>query len=526
MPLPRWYVNVWNPDGSSRWGKEGTQTRITRAGLRMRLTAELDCGPASFTAVGALSDIPILSVVQVMAEFGGVLTPLYCGEVQRGGNRLDRAGQEYQLASLLGRLGEVTLSDTFTAPAQAAHLTLRAMIQDVINSGQLGTPSLILYDAAMIPDLGFNAKAITDAQGEYVLDVLKRLDQQGAQSNPVVKLAYGVRPDRKFFCRPASTASLAISKAQARQKPVPTNGVGTVTRVLWFVAKRPNGSWVKHLSKRVPGTDPYGARTQRRYVPQTVDPWRVPTPTYSLWQFNANRPAGAAPYSPHPLQPQPSAQDAARLADRDASPLTAPLFNLTGQYIAAQVATPEPFERLVFAAGMLGFNSNGVTGAPTLFAVAGGGVNDNIPYDGAEGGQGFTAGTLYLKTPASSAYLYNPTASNDAVGQGLTLAELRPETLNRALLDQLAQPHYRTPAEDPSELTLGTPLKPADLKPNVTYDGQGARPAEWEYTLTGDTDLTLTAFLGQFAPPDALAQAALIRAGDTNATVNALTAQT
>ena len=106
------------------------------------------------------------------------------------------------------------------------------------------------------------------------------------------------------------------------------------------------------------------------------------------------------------------------------------------------------------------------------------------------------------------------------------VGEMRAEWLDRPLLDQLAQFHFRVPAVNPADLEVSAFIPPASLTGRVTA-GTYTNPVEaWEYRLSAATGLTTAALAGQADKPEDLARAALIRARDRDATLAALTAQT
>lgn len=265
MSVKNWELRVWSPVGAGPRVIGRDESFIRSSGLRMQLTPEGDCREASFEARGDGLGIQPLDCVQFV--YGGI--PLFYGEVRTGGNIRDRFGQRYTLRSLKQRLGEVTLSGGFTAPQQPAHLTVQAILKDVANQ-LYGT---ILFDEALCPDLGFDLAPVRASNHQTALALLEKIAEAGKAFG--VTAVFGVRPDRKFFCRAADIGALELTQGELTGATHFTEPVAEVvcTAVLWYLMQAGTGAsmtWITHLS-RAPEADLYGERVRLVTLSQGLD---------------------------------------------------------------------------------------------------------------------------------------------------------------------------------------------------------------------------------------------------------------
>lgn len=493
-----WKLNVWTPTGTGPRTIERDHTFIRSTGLRMKVAPEGDGIEASFDAKGAGLLIPPLSAVQVVHRSGGVETPVYYGQVRQGGNARDVHGERYVLRSLALKLKHAILPVTFSTPKQPAHLTMRAILQAVLPQ----LDGLILYDETLIPDLQFDALEIKAANAQPAWAFLERLQQDGKGLGVDVRL--GVRADRKFYCQAARTDTLALTLEQlARVKWNAPEAEDPCTAVQWLIARRPDGSsWVTHDSLNA------AAITQHGHWTKPATPGANVKVLYS----------GEGTYTATGSQ-EPLATDAdkalrkAILTDGRRGSENGSWINL-GVTSTLSLTLTGPAD-LVDLSGI----STGQDAIRITRQDPGGPVTElyQVTTQGEWGGvlQGpFLTGTVFKVEGVSAQY---PRAY---------VGEMRAEWLDRPLLDQLAEFHYRVPAVNPADLEVNAFLPPASLTGRVSA-GTYENPVEaWEYRLSAATGLTTAALAGQADKPEDLARAALIRARDRDATLAALTAQT
>lgn len=479
-------------------------------GIRARLTPDGDCVEMTFDAVGRDLALGPLTALQFNMEIDGILTPLFLGEIRQGGNLRDVEGQAYTVRGMSARLGEVTLSPGFSAPAQAAHLTVRALIQDVIASGQLGAPSLVTYDEALCPDLGFDCRKVVDAMQQPPAALLKQIAEDGAAMG--VQVRWGVRPDGRFFCAPARTTVRDVTTETPEVEWKPPVAETPCTTVLWFVGKQPDGTMITHLS-RSPDAAVYGDRVKALSVPATVPAWKTVSATYRL-RLGVSSPNLVI------ADPQPAFDLTALTDGATAANAAQQVFSSASNYVLVEIFG-DGVERVVYAGQSL--HSYLLTGlkAPGNTLI--------FPNATDRTAAGWTTGMRYV--PAGQAfYLVNGTHDSANTTEQLSLAELRAEAVDTELLDGLAEYHYRSPAQEPAEIQTTTPVPPLLLPGRVRLvppDGPTYEHAleAVEYRLTDD-GLLMGWLAGQADDPTALTQAELIRRSDRQAVITAVTATT
>lgn len=479
-------------------------------GIRARLTPDGDCVEMTFDAVGRDLALTPLTALQFNVDFGGTLIPVFFGEIRQGGNLRDVDGHTYTVRGMSARLGEVTLSPEFSTPKQAAHLTVRTLIQDVITSGQLGSPSLVTYDEALCPDLGFDCRKVVDAMQQPPAALLRQIQEDGAAMG--VQVRWGVRPDGKFFCTVARTTVRDVTLEAPEVEWKPPIAETPCTAVLWWVAKRPDGTWITHLS-RSPDAAVYGDRVTALSVPATVPSWKTVPATIRL-RLGATSPnlqvAGSQPTF-----------DLTTLTDgATAANAAQQVFSSASNYVLIEVFG-NGVERVVYAGQSLhGYLLTGLKLPDANLLTAN--VTDQTA-------AGWATGTRYVP-PGRAAYFVNATHDSANSTEQLSFAELRAEAVDTDLLDGLAEFHYRSPAQEPAEIQTTTPVAPLQLPGRVRLvppDGPAYEHAleAVEYRLTDD-GLLMGWLAGQADDPTALAQAELIRRSDRQAVITAVTATT
>lgn len=514
-----WRFRAWPPTGTaSPRIIPHDDSWVKSSGLRMKLTPDGNCEEASFISAGAGLLVPSLSTVQVqyLNPQGNTWDNLFYGEVRQGGNARDTKGEQYFLRSLLLRLGEVTLPVGFSTPKQAAHLTVRAIIQAAIASGQLGTPSLVTYDALLCPDLGFDCRPITDANGQDPLSLLEQIRQDGAGFG--VTVALGVNPDGAFFCTPARTFSVEVFDQDLVHPPTwqPPNAEKVYTAVEWYAGRRQNGKWFTYLSV-APEAGQYGLRVTRETAPNHPDLWLPAQGSHGFW----TSPDGLAwTYA----SPQP-AYDATLLRDGLAGPTDPALSqNLPSKFGELRFISTGRIDRVRWGGALFSVGAS-VSSVPSRVV--------GLPTSGpdmrlGDAGAGYAAAVLYRPDGADfrTVGLRNASALGDATAMSFTVEEFHPERLNTELLDQLARNFYRFPAQEPADIETRPYRSPDELGGRLVYGTYNRAVEAWEYRLTAGRGLTLAAMTGQADDPRALAQAELIKARDRDSVIQALTAPT
>ncbi|MFD1729859.1 hypothetical protein ACFSC4_30375 [Deinococcus malanensis] len=214
MNILNWRLRVWPAAGAAQPRIiERDTSWVLPAGFALPLTPEGDAREGRFPAKGSGIQLPTLSAVQFQIETApDVWTSLYYGEVKQGGNARDVKGENYVLRSLSRSLGEVVVPEGFSTPDQAAHLTIRAIVEAVLPD----LAGIVEYDALLVADLGFTFGAIRNGNQQTALALIEAVVAAGAalQVNDVptpVHAVYGVNPDRKYFCQVRKTDTVVLT---------------------------------------------------------------------------------------------------------------------------------------------------------------------------------------------------------------------------------------------------------------------------------------------------------------------------
>lgn len=487
-------------------------------GLRLQL-ARGDCREATWTAVGRDLALPPLTPTQVQVRVNGVWTAVWFGEVRIGGNARDVDGESYTLRGMSRTFDEVILSDGFAQPAQAAHLTLRAAFQDVISSGQWGTPSLVLFDEARFTDLGFDFPEVKDGAQQTLAGLIEAVQATGTRE--YVDVWVGVRPDRYAFARPAAqTVRIITGEISARPQWRSPVAETPYTAVLWYLGKRGNGRPLTYLS-RSESARVYRTRIKRLTPGPDLTYWQAAPGTWTWVTYD-----GAGRYVP--LNPQPPLAAFGVLRDGKAGTEDGGLgMTQDGTRLGLLFETPYPFQRITYT-GRAYSGTPGSLGSDVATLVA---VPDETGYvvaPLAEHGAGWAAGSITLDAPATRVLFANRASLGDATQTTLILTEFRADLIDPRDLDSAAQYHYAPPAREPAELETQVFVAPDDLPGRVRLDDPDFGPAyergldAVEYRIT---DNLYTAYLTEQADdPGKLAQAALIKKRDDAAVITAVTA--
>lgn len=464
-------------------GKSPENSFIFRSGLKMQVTPEGDCREATFMAKGAGLGLRPLDIVEISCDG----QRLFAGELRVGGNTRDVTGHQYTVRSLALRLKEVVIPDGWSAPQQSASATVRSLIESVLP--QLGGAFSIGTIA-----LPFDCRAIKNANQQNPYALLEQIAQDGAAMG--IDVRFGVNAQRQFFCQPKSTGGMGmpseLTAATRWDAPVAET---PCTAVLWYVARKSDGSWLTHMSQ-APEAGQYGVRVKPVSLTSDVGIWRTAAHTLTVEQ---------AP----PL----SAEEEGRLMDADqTSGVT--VSPTSGQAARVILTLNEPALRI-------GLNLSWQR-------------NENL-----------SPGSLKIEIPGSmvaqlpsiaipSDPQTDPTLINTVEGGGaplpagttltmegkpdkkLKLFTFRPITPDTALLDRLARFHYNIPHEAAGDIEV------RGLYPIGAGQIDGVPIAAYEYRISADRGVCTGILLGQADDPNKLAQAELIKARDNQATINAL----
>ncbi len=493
-----------SPDQGDIFGSDGR-------GIRAQVTPDGDCREAVFTARGASLQVPPLSAVQIeYEEATGLWTPIFFGEVRQGGNPRNVTGEDYVLRGLAQRLREAALPPGFSTPKQPAHLTVRAIIISAIGSGALGRgfsgaddvsdvgggAPLVEYDEALCPDLGFDGRELRSTDGLTAYELLEKIAQDGAGLG--VTVAWGVRPDRKFFfkARRADVLPLVAESLIAEEWKAPIAET-PVTVVRWYIAKRADGTPITYDS-RSPLAETYADRLRSIPLDSTAIPWAPVPGEYGM--------AGG-----QHLNGFTRSLSDGRLYRNGTVTSSISWLKFDSSADMVLTLTPsQPFSRIV-----LDGNSSGI--ALTLFA----------------GGQSFPIGVLtagerifYVEGSGDVTLTAATPEGSGASGLSgiLTLFEFRADRIDHQTLDRMAEYHYSFPASEPADLEFEGFRAPADLSGRVQLGTYERAVEVWEYRLTDDRGLTMGVLTGQADDPYKLAQALLLKRQASNAVITAVSA--
>ncbi|GGO19466.1 hypothetical protein GCM10008949_03850 [Deinococcus humi] len=517
---------VYTPGGSYLKTIERDATHLRNTGMRLQVTSEGDGLEARFDAKGAGILIPPLHTVQIRYKVNDDFRAIYYGQVRQGGNSRNVDGEAYILRSLALRLDAVTLSPGFTTPEQPAHLTVRALMEDVVASGQLG--STIQYFDARVIDLGFNARAVEKSNSQMAGALLRQLVEDGVGLG--VDVRYGVDASTYFYCRPAvgSVLTLAPEERGAIEQLSPV-AEKPVTAVQWFLAQDENKDAVTYIS-RSPESELGNTWTKNLAIdPNRVPAWAKAEGTYQWVDAAGADITGSVSYSFISPEGNVSTEGYELLRDGVMKSNSGRLSAIVPQGGRLRFTPSLPHRRARIAvAGAPVELSDGSTAGVRLLRTMQDGTTQAVGVPIGAGAGAFGESTLYTDDPGVgvTAYTLEATAT---VGTGGTvvwnLFEFRAEALDTALLDRLAKFHYSLPAVNPADVTLKTFRTPDQLTEQVELDDGPMPVAAWEYRISGGRGLECAALLGQRLAPEVLAQASLIRALDNEAVITAVTAR-
>lgn len=488
----------------SEWSMSPGDFRyVFRSGLRLQVTPEGDCREATFTAKGEGVGLLPLNAVQI--SYDG--TPIFYGEVRVGGNPHDVDGHQFTLRSLSLRLKEVTIPEGWSAPQQSASETVRSLIAAVLP--QVGGA----FSIGQIT-LPFDCRPIANAQQQNPYALLEQIASDGAGLG--VKVRFGVNANREFFCVPAREDVTTLSGDMLTGQSRWTASVAETpcTAVLWYVARKPDGSWLTYLSQ-APEASVYGLRVKPVSFSNDKGLWRKVDTSFSYWESDDAQ---------NWTQADPAKKvDPKILADGEAGASSNVTF--TKPYGRIRVHFQETPTRIVGTASVTwNFPNSDITYQDSALLAARQGDAISPPQWGSLTYYpfGWSPDLLDIYPFKRDPSLLSNGAKADKVT--LSVSEARGEILDTRLLDRLAKFHYDIPATAPADLELRG-FHP-DRAGNVTLNGWQSPVDAWEYRLSADRGMCTGILAGQRDDPNKLAQAELIKARDQRAVIQAITGTT
>jgi hypothetical protein len=502
-------------------------------GLRWSLTPEQICQEMTLVArngavngVGGLGFHPLDLVTLEVSADGNTYTPVYYGQVRVGGNPNDYTGESMTLRGIDARLRTVPTPEGAYAQMDGGRQA-DALILDTLRTGNLGrlytlsaltaSPTLtdqqiIRYDPALLPNLGFNAPAITETNHQPLGVLLDNIVTAGAAAGFIVR--WGVRPDGYITMQVVNSTEAAWPDAQAIWKP--PNAEVIYTAVNWAVEKRQDTGKIYYYLSKGPGFALYGA--ERKEVQLIgVEPW-LPlalTPTYtgtvSTTPSGADASAtirdGSLTTSVTLTNPSAAVSASLTIPAGGAARLYVDATSSAGQVAFISIAYPSPVFTFTLRA-----NDVGNSGFTKAVYYADGFL---APYGGLPAGAVVTLQTYPLTTGGAAT---------------MTIREFRLELLNSSALDAAATAYYRTPEPEPGDLSKSGLLLPSTLGGKVRVPRVSGGPdyvgnvSVWEFTVTSTNGVRTAAKIGDPDSPDKVAQNTLIQRLAMTATAAAVQA--
>lgn len=477
--MTTWTINGRSPDDSF----------VFRSGLKMQVTPEGDCREATFMAKGAGLGLRPLDIVEISCDG----QRLFAGELRVGGNLRDVNGHQYTVRSLALRLKEVVIPADWSAPQQNASATVRSLIESVMP--QLGGAFSVGNIA-----LPFDCRAITNANQQNPYALLEQIAQDGAAMG--IDVRFGVNANRQFFCQPKSEGGMGMPGNQTGgtrwDAPVAET---PCTAVLWYVAKKPDGSWLTHMSQ-APEAAQYGVRVKPVSLTSDEGLWEVMD--RGAWKLRTKDATGT------PIEMPLTHEQIAAVTDAD---------DLNGASFAGygtlEIAYSPP--SLITRYAIIAESTQA-----TMVMSAGLPSGNSSYWSGSLHGVNAVTGKSYTPRDYQDDpfQLFGYATIDGADGKpkavALTVRQLRPERLRTELLDRLAAYHYNIPHEAAGEIEV------RGLYPLGAGLLDGVPIAAYEYRISADRGVCTAILLGQADDPSKAAQAELIKARDNQATINAL----
>lgn len=533
----------------------GNFAYVFRSGVRLQVTPEGDCREATFTAKGQGVGLKPLDAVTISVDG----TPLFYGEVRVGGNSADVNGHQFTLRSLALRLKEVVLPPNWSAPQQSANLTVRSLIEAVLP--QLG--GTITIGTINLP---FNCRPIQNANQQNPYALLEQIAADGAGMGGDYR--FGVNAQKEFFFVPQNTGSMGLSgNLTAGTRWTGPVAEAPCTAVLWYVAKSPAGDWLTYLSQSA-FVSAYGMRVKPVSITNTYGLWKLAPYTMQVSDGTTtlNNDAGVmtAMTDGTPryigtatpgIHESPGSSVRINAETDNANVYLTQTLTQGAEYLRIDVAwlngnpsgnkltitepgkaprvftaydlkrqitgTPEGSYLVKVSTSSTGkVDANGNvtttgTGETTLKLAADNSKPPPVDAPAKIEFWGLPPGTVVRLDGTS-----NPTADAALRRVDMTISELRPEAIDRALLDRLASYHYSVPSETAGE------VEATGLTLSRGGNSQWGPVAAIEYRITAARGVCTALIIGQPDDPTKLAQAELIKARDQRAVITAITSTT
>lgn len=525
----KWYLNIWSPNGAGPARAEAEETGISSSGMRLQLSPEGDCIEGVFEANGSMLLAKPLDCIQFVVDG----KPLFYGEVRIGGNVSDPGLQKFVLRSLTHRLKEVTIPVDWTAPKQAAHKTLRSLLAAVIPS----TKGCILYDENLIEELPFDCREIVNAHQQNPIALLEQIKADGAAMR--VEIAYGVRPDRYFFVKQRRWDSYTPQAKYIHTTWQTISAQTPVTAVLWFVAKRSDGSWLTHLSESYEA-QVYGRRVKAVSLSSNEGLWETARGRYELRDKTGRKDIDSEKI------------DYFQRGIKETRSLNTPIAgDILG--LGAALAVIWEASRWLYLQTHVGkgwvefvYHPHEVVDRYLLDVS---GVSGKIE-ETSETSKGENISTVWLSLPGkgkdslrrremNNMSIFYPAEEENMSGvqmsvypeEGHNVALLAvkkfiPQTINRKLLDRLATYHYRIPAGAPAEIEVDEILRPEQFCRTIVWSGGQGVVSAYEYRISAERGFLMAVYTEQREDAEQQAMAELIKQRDNAAVIRALTAGT
>jgi hypothetical protein len=475
-----------------------------------------NCLEARFT--GLASGLPIgpHSIVTLQSSTNGTdWVNRHAGEVVLSGATRSSRRSQYRTVGLAERLKTVEVPSDLTGGDAGA--VARQLVQDVIAVGSLG--SVLVYDAALIPDSGTTVGDVTNEAYHSVaamLDALVASHDVDGDGNPMV---WGVNADRKvFFGVAAGSVSLTEGSDFHRIDWKGTVAESTVTAVRFWLA--PN---LSYLTQDADLVALYGLRVKQVPVENPLDLLDPVTTIVTAANATASFTSGGT---------QDATLNTDRVQDgdattflRNASTFTVP----SGAYVlpggpSVSLTAESAFD----AASIKATSSSSVSSfsepmPKASVALAGTGNTFNGAVQSLTGI--FPAGgtTAFVQVMP---YAFTGTTIGDVLTMTLEVFELRALKIDRAALDLEAKAHYRAPANDPAVITTvdGTLTPPAPIVTVNLLSGESLElpAASFGYKFETRSYATTVVRLGQVDEPNELARAQIIANRDDATLGNSL----
>jgi hypothetical protein len=522
LPSIQWRLEVRDPHGLNPVYVTAADPVV--ALVEFGVAGDGNCLEGQFIALGRDLPIGAHSIVTLQKSTDGTIWPnLHAGEVLRDAAPRSNNRGLYKTVGLKERLKTVEVPGTGYASGDAGAIARQA-VQDVIASGGLG--SVLVYDAALIPDTGTTVGAVTNTQYHSLyalLDALAASHDVDGDGNPV---SWGVNADRKLFFGVA-VGSVSLTEGIHFHKVDWKDRVAedTVTAVRFWLSP-----FLSYLTQDDDLVALYGLRVKQVPVENPLDVLDPMTNTLD-WQTTVlPLPSGPSGTSFDSSYGTDGVQDAglayrSRVADED------------------DVSFVRISRTVTYASGVNIYTGPGlyvdITGADAVGIKAVGTVTSTraktiARFDSpAQGVTDLVSGIF----PASSSFSYRPMLTSFVIwGEGVTdgdtatvsldVRQLLGFKIDRAALDLEAKAHFRAPANDPAVITTvdGTLTPPAPVVTVNLLSGESLElpAASFGYKFETKSYATTVIRLGQVDEPNELARAQIIANRDDATLANGL----